>query len=246
MTSFGVVVSPIKNITFGVDWWSVNRTGTIQTLAASTILANYRLFPNAFVGDATTNTITAIDARPINAGETETAGIEYSARGETDLWNGKLVGDVNVSQLLEKQSRLIANAPFGNSEVGRFTRASDIGLKWKHTASIGYRRGNWSFLVNNLYRNSYTDAVLPGVVAGLVRPPDWQARVKPYSIYGLSATYRGIKNTTIIAGVKNLFNEDPPFSATYDTNTGAGSSWEPRIADPRGRSFTLRVDYRFF
>ena len=82
--------------------------------------------------------------------------------------------------------------------------------------------------------------------AGLVRPPDWQARVKPYSIYGLSATYRGIKNTTIIAGVKNLFNEDPPFSATYDTNTGAGSSWEPRIADPRGRSFTLRVDYRFF
>ena len=100
-------------------------------------------------------------------------------------------------------------------------------------------------MANNLYRNSYLDAVLPGVANGLVRPANWQARVKPYSIYGLSATYRGFKSVTVIAGVKNIFNEDPPFSATYDTNTGAGSSWEPRIADPRGRSFTLRVDYKF-
>ena len=127
-----------------------------------------------------------------------------------------------------------------------FTRSSDIGLEWKHTASVGYRRGSWSFLVTNLYRNAYTDAVLPGVANGLVRPANWKPRVAPYSIYGLSATYRGIKNITIIAGIKNLFDEDPPFSATYDTNTGAGSSWEPRIADPRGRCYTLRVDYKFF
>ncbi|HEY1109028.1 MAG TPA: hypothetical protein VGE76_10360, partial [Opitutaceae bacterium] len=85
----------------------------------------------------------------------------------------------------------------------------------------------------------------PGVANGLVRPPDWKPRVSPYSTYGLSVTYRGIKNITIVGGVKNLLDEDPPFSATYDTNTGAGSSWEPRIADPRGRSFTLRVDYKF-
>jgi len=69
--------------------------------------------------------------------------------------------------------------------------------------------------------------------------------VKPYSLYGLSFAYRGVRNTTVTAGIKNLFNTDPPFSAVYDTNTGAGSSWEPRVADPRGRAYTLRVDYRF-
>jgi iron complex outermembrane receptor protein len=46
--------------------------------------------------------------------------------------------------------------------------------------------------------------------------------------------------------VKNLLDKDPPFSAAYDSNTGAGSSWEPRVADPRGRSYTLQVDYKFF
>jgi iron complex outermembrane recepter protein len=46
--------------------------------------------------------------------------------------------------------------------------------------------------------------------------------------------------------VKNALATEPPFSVTYDTNTGAGSSWEPRVADPRGRAFTLRVEYKFF
>jgi iron complex outermembrane receptor protein len=110
---------------------------------------------------------------------------------------------------------------------------------------VAYRKGNWAGQVSQLFRNSYIDAVLPGVANGSVKPVNWNPRVKAYNIFGLSATYRGIKNVTLIAGIKNLFNTDPPFSATYDTNSGAGSSWEPRIADPRGRSYTMRVDYKF-
>jgi iron complex outermembrane receptor protein len=49
----------------------------------------------------------------------------------------------------------------------------------------------------------------------------------------------------VTAGIKNLLNKDPPFAITYDSNTGAGSSWEPRVADPRNRSFTLLAEYRF-
>jgi iron complex outermembrane receptor protein len=58
-------------------------------------------------------------------------------------------------------------------------------------------------------------------------------------------TWRGIEGLSVTAGIKNLFNEDPPFAITYDSNTGAGSSWEPRVADPRNRSFTLLAEYRF-
>jgi iron complex outermembrane receptor protein len=45
--------------------------------------------------------------------------------------------------------------------------------------------------------------------------------------------------------VRNLFDRDPPFAITYDSNFGSGSSWEPRVADPRGRAFMLSLDYRF-
>jgi iron complex outermembrane receptor protein len=130
--------------------------------------------------------------------------------------------------------------------VGQWTRSNDVGLKWKSTAFVSYRRGNWSGMLNHLYRDGYVDQVLPGVANGTVKPSDLSPKVDPYSIFSFSLTYRGIKNMTIIAGIKNLFNTDPPFTVAYDSSTGAGSSWEPRVADPRGRSYTLRVEYRFW
>ncbi len=244
MFSWGVVMQPVKNFSASVDWWEVKRTGTIQSFGTTQLLQNYDVFADRFLRRED-GTIALVDTRWVNSGKTATKGIEFGLKADTDLRGGKLFASFDLSYLLEKKTKLLPNAPWGANEINQFTRSSDIGLEWKHTASIGYRKGNWSFLVNNLYRNAYTDAVLPGVANGLVRPPDWKPRVEPYNIYGLSVTYRGIKNITVVAGVKNLFDEDPPFSATYDTNTGAGSSWEPRIADPRGRSFTLRVDYKF-
>lgn len=243
MYSAGIVISPLKNITLSADWWSISRDGTILTLGASDILKNYQLFSNAIIRDSA-NLISAIDSRWLNAGETSTKGIEYNARGDFEVYGGKLVADLNVTQLIEKKSRLLASAPWGNSEIGRFTRASDIGLKWKYSASTSYRKGKWTGRVSQLYRAGYMDYVAPGVLAGLVTPANWKPKVGEYITYNASLTYRWSKDLTVIAGLKNLFNTEPPFSVAYDTNTGAGSSWEPRIADPRGRAFTLSVDYK--
>lgn len=244
MYSAGIVVQPFKSFSANIDWWQVNRTGTIQTFGVTDMLRNYAVFQDRFFRRAD-GTIAGIDTRWVNSGATTTKGVEFGLKGEHALGRGRVTAGFDLSYLLGKKTKLLPTSPWGVNEINRFTRSSDIGLEWKHTATIGYIRGDWSVLVNNLYRNAYTDAVLPGVASGAVRPPDWKPRVEAYSIYGLSVTYRGLKNTTIIAGVKNVFNEDPPFSATYDTNFGSGSSWEPRIADPRGRSYTLRVDYRF-
>ena len=248
MKSVGFVFSPNKHLTFGADWWSVNRTGTIVVQGASVILANSALFPDRIIrpGGGTT-AITKIDTRPLNAGETETTGIEYTGRGEMSIWGGKLIGDVNVSQLLVKKSRLIASAPFGASEVGRFTRSSDIGLKWKYTASVNFNKGKWSGRLSQLFRAGYMDYIPPGILNGTFLPfaPDYKTKVDEYITYNASLTYRWNKDLTVIAGIKNLLNEDPPFSIAHDTLTGAGSSWEPRVADPRGRAFTLSVEYKF-
>ncbi len=245
MYSAGFVVQPTKNISFNVDWWSVERTGTIQSFGLTTLLANYSLFQDRFTrrGDGT---ISQVDTRWVNAGKTSTRGIEFGLRGDMDFAGGKLSGGFDLSYLLEKKSKLLPNAPWGPSEINLFTRSSDIGLRWKHTAFVSFRKGNWTGLINQLYRGSYTDYVLPGVANGTVVPKNGKPKVDAYDIFGASVTYRGFKDITVTAGIKNLFNTDPPFSVTYDTNTGAGSSWEPRIADPRGRSYTLRVDYKFY
>lgn len=244
MYSAGFVVQPNKHLSFNVDWWNVDRTGTIQSFGTTVLLANYGLFQDRFRRNAAGD-IVEVDSRWVNAGQNVTSGAEFGIKGDTEVAGGRLSAGFDLSYLLTKKSRLLATAPFSVSEINQFTRASDIGLRWKHTAHVSYRKGNWTGQINQLYRNSYIDAVLPGVLSGAVKPPLWNPRVKAYNIFGLSASYRGIKNITLTAGIKNLFNTDPPFSATYDTNSGAGSSWEPRIADPRGRSYTTRIDYKF-
>jgi iron complex outermembrane receptor protein len=113
-------------------------------------------------------------------------------------------------------------------------------------AFLTYKRDNWSSTFSQTYRSGYDDQVLPGVASGRVSPPDWNAEVDDYTTYNLSATFSGIKNLLVTGLVKNIFNQDPPFAATYDSNFGSGSSWEPRVADPRGRSFVLNVEYKFF
>jgi iron complex outermembrane receptor protein len=244
MYSAGFVFAPTRHFSGNVDWWSVEREGQIRLLGLTDLVKNYSLFTDRFIRNSS-GALTAVDTRWVNSGNTKTSGVEVGLKGDTEVNGGKLTANFDVSYLLEKKSKLLASAPYGLSEVGQFTRSSDLGIRWKHTASIGYRKGNWSALINQTYRGGYVDAVLPGVANGTVKPKDWNPKVDAYDIYGLSVTYRGLKNMTVIAGIKNLFNTDPPFSANYDTNTGAGSSWEPRVADPRGRSYTLRVDYRF-
>ena len=243
--SVGLVVAPTNDISVNLDWWQIKRTGTIQALPVATLIANYDLFAGRFIRDAS-GAIVQIDTRWVNAGETITRGIDVGAKSNGKLGPGKFLASIDGTYLLDKKSRLVESAPFGDSEIAVFSRAGDLGLRWKHTASFTYSQGDWSGTLSQLYRSAYKDAVLPGVANGSVSPRNLNPTVDSYTLYNVSTTYTGFKNLSLTFGVKNLLDKDPPFTAAYDTNTGAGSSWEPRVADPRGRSFTFLVSYNFF
>jgi len=147
--------------------------------------------------------------------------------------------------LLSKKSRLSDNLAFGPDELGKFNRYDDPGIRWKHVASIGFTQTEWNATFTQRYTGGYTDAVLPGVENGTVKPPNLQSKVSSYTVYDLNFTYTAIKKLELSVGLKNLFDTNPPFSAYYDADLGSGSSWDPRVADPRGRSLTLGAKYSF-
>lgn len=241
----GLLFEPTDNISVGLDWWRIQKEGTIQLLSLTDLVKNYTLFPERFLRDGS-GTLLGVDRRWINAGESDTEGVDVSAKVGGKLAGASWVASLEGSYLMKKKSRIVPSAAFGGSEVGVFTRAGDLGLRWKHALSFTYNRGPWSGTITQLYRSGYKDAVLPGVANGSVTPPNWSPDVAAYQLFNVSASYKGIKNLGLTVGIKNLLDKDPPFSAAYDTNTGAGSSWEPRVADPRGRSFVFQVDYKFF
>ncbi len=253
MRSAGIVVSPSPNLSFSADWWGINRKGTITTLpitGATGILANYQLFPNRLTHDA--SGVLTIDDTYINAGEAVTNGIEFGIHANTKVAEGTLSADFDLGDLLVKKSRLLASQPFGASEVGTSNRFGDAGVKYKSTTSVTYRRKNWSITASQVYRSGYVDnvegtlATVPISYPGTL-PINWNPQVSSYALYNLTASYKGlIKNLTIIGGVKNVLNTHPPFSTFYDTNSGSGSDFDPRVADPRDRSFILSAEYKFF
>ena len=240
----GVVLAPTTWLSGNIDYWEIRREGTIQALALSTLVKNSGLFPEAFIRDAS-GALTSIDNRWFNAGQTVTKGLELGARATGNLGAGKFLASVDGTYLIERKSKLLSSTPFGSNEVGRYTLGSDIALRWKHAASFTYMQGPWSGTLTQLYSSGYKDAQLPGVANGTIVPPDLQQNVKAYTLYNVSVGYTGIKNLGVTVGIKNILNTDPPFSAAYDGNTGAGSSWEPRIADPRGRSYWAGLTYAF-
>jgi iron complex outermembrane recepter protein len=237
--SFGVVIQPSNRFSFSVDYWNIAVDDVI--LGAITIpqlLANINAFPERV--QRTNGIITGVDLRAGNFGSRRTEGLEFVARGGFDLGDGVLTAGLDGTYLLTKKEKLLPSLPYSDL-IGIFTFTGDLGLKWKHNAFIGWANEDVSMTFSQIFRNGYRNQALPGSAAR----PDFNPRVKDYVIYNAAVSLTSIPGFKITAGVKNVFDTDPPFAITYDSNTGAGSSWEPRVADPRGRSFTLSVETKF-
>jgi iron complex outermembrane receptor protein len=235
----GVVFEPARQISLSLDYWNIDVDNTIGTITLQQLLANIGAFPDRIA--RTNGIITGVDLRTGNFGSRRTEGLEVVARAGTDLFGGVLTAGLDGTRLFEKKEKLLPNLPYTDL-IGVFSLTGDLGLKWKHNAFVGFRTGDWNFTVSQIFRNGYRNFALPGSAAR----PLYNPRVSNYVIYNAAVSYEPWKDLRLTAGVKNLFDKDPPFAITYDSNTGAGSSWEPRVADPRGRSFTLNLDWKLF
>jgi iron complex outermembrane receptor protein len=240
MFSAGFVITPTSRLFLSVDWWLINREDRHEVLTLRQLVDSFELFPDRFIRDGGGNLI-AIDQRWINSGQTYTSGIEINGRASGPLWGGDWSALIDGTYLIDKQSRLTPKSPLGPSEVGVFSFGGDLGLRWKHNLTLGWARGPFSASFTQIFRLGYLNQKLPGVASGRIVPPRFQEETDNYVIYNISASYTLWDRLTVTGGIRNLFNTDPPFAIAYDSNTGAGSSWEPRVADPRGRSFTLSV-----
>jgi iron complex outermembrane receptor protein len=245
--SAGVVFQPARQFSLSVDFWSINVDDTIQLLTERELIDNAGLFPDRFRRDPVTNEVVAIDRTWINAGARRTQGLEIAGRGGFDALGGSFLAGIDGTYLLRKREKLTEDSDYGPSLIGVFTFAGDLGLRWKHNAFISYSTDAIAVSLTQLYRDGYRNQTLPGILAGTVVRDGFNEDVKPYVTYNLSVSFLNLGNsaTRLTLGVKNLFDKDPPFAITYDSNTGAGGSWEPRVADPRGRAFTVQADMKF-
>ncbi|GAB2907852.1 TonB-dependent receptor [Rheinheimera gaetbuli] len=241
--SLGFVVVPTDNFNFSLDWWEIERTDTIRSAPRDVLIENYNLFTSNWIRNASGD-IVAIDRRYINSGGTLTQGIELDVNLTGELAGGAWKVNLNGSYIDTFKSKGIDSLPYSENRVGEYVRYYNLPIKWKHTLNFSYVLGDWSHSLTQLYRDGYKDELPVSVRNGTYVPAQWDPNVDAYITYNYSVTYGGIDNMKLTLGIKNLFDEDPPFTA-HQNDFAAGAAWEPRIADPRGRAYTLLLEYKF-
>ncbi len=243
--SLGVVVQPAPRFSISLDYWNIAVDDVIGAFTLSELLsrANASFATQQLIRNGA-GIIVLADLRSTNTGSRRTEGVEVSLRGGFDVGPGVLTAGLDGTYLLRRATKLFQPAPFV-SELGRFTFTGDLALRWKHNAFVTYTTDDLTLSLSQIYRDGYINQALPGIANGTVTRPGFNPRVSPYIIYNMSAAVRIQKQLTLTFGIKNLFDKDPPFAITYDSNFGSGSSWEPRVADPRGRSFLMSAEVRF-
>ena len=243
--SVGLVVRPTSRITLSADYWNIAVDNVIGSITIPQLFANIDAFPERIT--RTGGIITLVDLRTGNFGSRRTRGIDFTGRASFDAAGGTLLAGFDGTLLLAKKEKLLPNLAYTNLR-GVFSLAGDLGLKWKHNAFIAYSKDDFTLTFSQIYRGSYENGWLPFPARApnlSATRPDYNAKVKAYQIYNLSVSQRVAERFMVTLGVKNIFDTNPPFAITYDSNLGSGGSWESRVADPRGRSFTVSVETKF-
>ncbi|KQQ88655.1 TonB-dependent receptor [Massilia sp. Leaf139] len=243
--TLGMVIEPFKGFSASLDYWMINTQDKILNRTPQIILANQPALAENVIRNAPNasgiGTIDYVRSGWINAGGAKTRGADLGLRGD-----GR-VSDVKWSAALDGTwTQSFKFAELAGQEykeyVGKFyTR--DLYLRWKHSATLTVSRGDWSGMLSQFFASGYKDQV-PN--KGIGAPPaGFDPDVSSYTRFGLSATYTGFKNTSLTFGIQNLFDRDPPFTA-HNVDEVVGAGWDPRVADPRGRSFSLTLKHKFF
>lgn len=245
--SIGFVVAPNDMFSASIDVFNVEISDRIGVQTPNYILANYLTLGNLIVRDPVTNIIDYVRAGYINVGGDKVRGADLNVTLNFKTELGRITAKIDGTYLDQYLTRLGPSEPW-SQRVGAFGDSSylwDLKLRWKHNASMTWTQGAWSATLSQDYKSGYREEV-DGFGSGVIlQDKGFQSKVAAYSLYNASVTYTGIKSLTVTAGVKNLLDRDPPFSL-HNIDNIAGAGWDARVGDPRGRAYTLRLNYKFW
>ncbi|MFG6485161.1 TonB-dependent receptor domain-containing protein [Roseateles sp. BYS78W] len=237
--SLGVVFSPARDMTLSMDYWQIKMIDRIHNLTPTQELQNYSVFADNFIRDASGN-ITLIQAGWINAGGSMTKGLDLTGNWTTTLGGNKLTTTLSATKMISAKEQLISSTPM-IQYVGQWTNTT-LYLPWKGSLTTSYKMPTLTTTLSANYSSGYWDEDH----TTFTTVPELQRRkISKYVTFNLVGTFTGVKDLTLSAGILNLFDRDPPFT-WHDVDNAVGTGWDPRVADPRGRTVQLTASYKFF
>ena len=246
--SFGTAFQPAKNLLMTVDYWNVQVKSQIGSFPEQTIFDDPVKYASKIIRCNTlsaaeasnwercqvvagSNAIAYIKTLTDNLGNVKTNGLDFSAAYSTTIAGLKTNFNYDGTYVNSyKYQREIGGEYIENA--GKYKDASPI-FRWKHNLTTTMAQGNYRYSAGVRYMSGYTDENAD---------PSYINEVKSYTLVDFGVSYTGIKNLTLGAVLRNVFDTKPPFS-----NQGATfqQGYDPRYTDPLGRALAVKANYKF-
>ena len=227
--TIGFVYQPVRNLSMGLDFWWIHIANQIAEFPESTVFDDPSLYADRYVRNAD-GSLDYVQTGLANLGAVKTSGVDVSLDYK---FPNTPYGQFGLGLQGTYVSRYDYQTTIGGSytdNVGAYEGSGMI-ARWKHVLSGTWNLGAYRASLVNRFTSGYDDA-----------DPETHSRVASYTLWDISGGYTFNKTLDLDAGIKNMFDRNPPFSnQSYNFQSG----YDPRYADPMGRTFFARATYHF-
>ncbi len=261
-TSFGLIIEPIENLTFTIDYWNIEQENLVFLAPYETVLAHdYVLRQDGGTGNP--NVIrdaslvaSQVNNRYINASAQELSGLDFGVVYDFETDIGDFEFNVNAAYLtkyetsvdslsavvLEAQEDLVK---YPNLEEVSVAGVGDLILQdgnpeWRAKSSLNWRLNGWGAGVSVDYISEFVDTSTNATIEGekVFLPIDSFTTVNVYGSYKFTDD-SALEGMYIRLGVRNIADEEPPVADNF---------WHGYSGDyhsNRGRYFYMNLSKSF-
>ncbi|MNN26221.1 TonB dependent receptor [compost metagenome] len=180
----------------------------------------------------------------VNIGKKEYRGIDWDLSANHKFSFGKLTAQLSGTHMLHANYTKAGSDNIYTSNMNFFGDTNEVTFRNLMKLTTTLDTGRLSNTVTVNYRNGYTDAAATVYdVAAAKEVKGFRLQVPSYTTFDWQARFAFDKQTTIRAGIKNLFDRAPPLSLR--ASSGHQIGFDPRYADPMMRSFYVTGNYKF-
>jgi iron complex outermembrane recepter protein len=253
----GFVVEPIQDLGITVDYYRVLMKNVIQAIPALAIYQNPTAFADLYHLNAggTLSTATSLSAScpnssltaptcgyiaqtPENTGGITTDGFDINADYLIRSDFGKFRIGLDSTVVTQYILHTYTGGPPLNL-VGQFNQGFQPVIRWQYLLSLDWTSngGRWGAGLQDRFQSRYADEFsdTPNVSTD-------PRQVGVYSIWNGYVSFKPIDPLTVLVGIRNLFDTNPPFS---NQTANWQTPYNPVFSDPLGRTFYARLKYTF-
>ncbi|SEL29819.1 iron complex outermembrane recepter protein [Roseateles sp. YR242] len=244
--TLGMQFSPTADLAFGIDLWWIRIKNLIGTIGDASLYSadNYDQFSQYYhrnsAGELSQSGNACpgencgyVDVRQQNLGGNNTNGFDLNGNYRLRTPYGNFTFGLNSTYVTKYEYQEYQNGPWIQN-VGTYASNGPV-FRWQHTLTAVWSYAEtYTVGLTGHYKSSYKDDASTDEGAANT--------VGSYTTFDLFGNYKATKQLSLTAGVRNLFDRDPPLSYQQAVFQ---AGYDPRYTDPTGRTFYVRGTYNF-